>query len=212
MFDIGWSEMLVVGVVALIVVGPKDLPKMFHTIGELTGKARGMAREFQRAMDAAAKETGVSGAMKDFKRAASGQGLRDTVKEAAGFDDIEKDFRDIGHDKPAVRSPGTKANPVMPPKSAEVSPVAIEDEFDEAEADEIAAQDLARRNAELSETEAQRLKKQKQAEAARQKAAAIRAAKEAEAAEAEAERWRPDPRADEGRPAASTKPHPDPEG
>ena len=53
MFDIGWSEMLVVGVVALIVVGPKDLPKMFHTLGEMTGKARGMAREFQRAMDAA---------------------------------------------------------------------------------------------------------------------------------------------------------------
>ena len=45
MFDIGWSEMMVVGVVALIVVGPKDLPRMFHTLGEFTGKARGMSKE-----------------------------------------------------------------------------------------------------------------------------------------------------------------------
>ncbi|MCB1389144.1 MAG: twin-arginine translocase subunit TatB [Rhodobacteraceae bacterium] len=195
MFDIGWSEMLVVGVVALIVVGPKDLPKMFHTLGEMTGKARGMAREFQRAMDAAAKETGMDGVVKDFKRAASGQSIKQGLKEAAGFDDIEKEFRDIGHDKPAVRSPGTKAGPTMPP-----APVAPDEEFDEIEADEIEAQDLARRNAELSATDEQRIKKQKQADAARQKAAAIRAKREAAeaaapppaAAEPEPQPWQPE--------------------
>ena len=55
MLDIGWSELLVIGVVALIVVGPKDLPVMFRTLGRFTAKARSMAREFQRAMDDAAK-------------------------------------------------------------------------------------------------------------------------------------------------------------
>ncbi|QIK40988.1 Sec-independent protein translocase protein TatB [Pontivivens nitratireducens] len=57
MFDIGFYEMMLVGVVALIVVGPKDLPRMFRTVGEYVGKARGMARQFQSAMNDAARQT-----------------------------------------------------------------------------------------------------------------------------------------------------------
>ena len=55
MFDVGWTELMLIGIVALIVVGPKDLPVMFRTLGQFTAKARGMAREFQRAMEDAAK-------------------------------------------------------------------------------------------------------------------------------------------------------------
>jgi len=68
MFDLGWLELLVIGVTALIVVGPKDLPGMFRTVGRFMGKARGMAREFTRAMEQAADESGVkdaAGALKD---------------------------------------------------------------------------------------------------------------------------------------------------
>ena len=64
MFDLGWSEMLLIGIVALIVVGPKELPNLFRQIGIFMGKARGIAREFTRAMEAAADETG----MKDIDR------------------------------------------------------------------------------------------------------------------------------------------------
>ena len=56
MFDIGWSEMAVILMVALIVIGPKDLPRVARTIGKWTGKARGMAREFQRSIDDMARE------------------------------------------------------------------------------------------------------------------------------------------------------------
>ena len=56
MFDLGWTELLVIGVVALIVVGPKDLPMLFRNVGRFVGKARGMAREFSRAMEDAAAE------------------------------------------------------------------------------------------------------------------------------------------------------------
>lgn len=82
MFDIGWSELLVIGVVALIVVGPKDLPVMFRTLGRMTGKARSMAREFSRAMDDAARESGVKDIGNDIKAA--------TSKKALGLDALEK--------------------------------------------------------------------------------------------------------------------------
>ena len=84
MFDIGWTELLLIGIVALIVVGPKDLPVMFHTLGRFTAKARSMAREFTRAMDDAAKESGVSDVAKDLKDMTSARKLGlDKVQEAA---------------------------------------------------------------------------------------------------------------------------------
>jgi len=62
MFDIGWSELLLIGIVALIVVGPKDLPVMFRTLGRLTAKAKAMGREFSRAMEDAARDSGLDSA------------------------------------------------------------------------------------------------------------------------------------------------------
>ncbi len=59
MFDLGWTELLVIGIVALIVVGPKDLPGMFRTVGNFVGKAKRMARDFSQAMNDAADEAGV---------------------------------------------------------------------------------------------------------------------------------------------------------
>ena len=84
MFDIGWTELLLIGIVALIVVGPKDLPVTLHTLGRFTAKARSMAREFTRAMDDAAKESGVGDVAKDLKKMTSARNLGlDKVKDAA---------------------------------------------------------------------------------------------------------------------------------
>ncbi|GAA6200424.1 Sec-independent protein translocase protein TatB [Aquicoccus sp. SU-CL01552] len=84
MFDLGWTELLVIGIVALIVVGPKDLPVLFRNIGRWVGKARGMAREFSRAMNEAADESGMRDVAKTFKTATNPVGSAlDGVKEAA---------------------------------------------------------------------------------------------------------------------------------
>ncbi|WP_417270334.1 Sec-independent protein translocase protein TatB [Celeribacter sp.] len=88
MLDIGMSELLVIGVVALIVVGPKDLPGMFRTLGRFTARAKSMAREFSSAMEAAADEAGVKEASDALKGAANPKkfGL-DKLNEAAdGFE------------------------------------------------------------------------------------------------------------------------------
>ncbi len=78
MFDIGFSELLLIGVVALIVVGPKDLPMMFRTVGKYVGKAKAMAREFQRSMEDAADATGFKDIQEDLKGVT--KGLEDVNK------------------------------------------------------------------------------------------------------------------------------------
>lgn len=57
MLDIGWSEMLVIAVVAIVIIGPKDLPRTLRIVGRWIGKARGMAREFQNSLDDIIRET-----------------------------------------------------------------------------------------------------------------------------------------------------------
>ena len=87
MFDLGWTELLVIGVVALIVVGPKDLPVLFRRVGQFVGKAKGMAREFSQAMNDAADESGMremsSSLNKSLKTASNPLGsAMDEVKDA----------------------------------------------------------------------------------------------------------------------------------
>lgn len=64
--DIGWSELLLIGVVALIVIGPRDLPHMFRALGRITGKVKSMAREFSSAMEDAARDSGLDEATKSL--------------------------------------------------------------------------------------------------------------------------------------------------
>jgi sec-independent protein translocase protein TatB len=74
MFDIGWSELLVIGVVAVVVVGPKELPRLMRTFGHYTGKLRAMASDFQRQFEDAVRDSEIDEvrkAMQDFHAQAS---------------------------------------------------------------------------------------------------------------------------------------------
>jgi len=59
MFGLGWAEIMLVAIVALIVIGPKELPVVFRKVGQFVGKAKAMAREFTSAMNDAADQSGL---------------------------------------------------------------------------------------------------------------------------------------------------------
>jgi len=97
MLDLGWTELLVIGIVALIVVGPKDLPVLFRNVGKYVGKAKGMAREFSSAMNQAADEAGVKDIQRGLKTATNPVGsAMDGIKGAAK--DITSSLSDLDAD------------------------------------------------------------------------------------------------------------------
>ncbi len=82
MFDIGWTEMLVIAVLALIIIGPKDLPKAMRTVGQWVRKARSLAREFQAGVDEMIRESELDEARKTLeatKRSNIGKTIREHV-------------------------------------------------------------------------------------------------------------------------------------
>lgn len=99
MFDIGWSEFVVIAVVALIAIGPKELPGVLRMVGQWVGKARKMASEFQGQFQEAMREAEMADLKKTFdevKEAASGfasnnvmTSLHKEVGEALNVDHID---------------------------------------------------------------------------------------------------------------------------
>lgn len=96
MFDIGWSELLVLGAIALIVVGPKDLPMMLRRLGQFVGQAKRMAREFQRTMEDAADQADlkelrdVQKSMSDWNRKIGGDAPRKYAERVLNGEDERK--------------------------------------------------------------------------------------------------------------------------
>jgi sec-independent protein translocase protein TatB len=100
MFDIGWSEFVVIAVVALIAIGPKELPGVLRMVGQWIGKARKMAGEFQGQFQEAMREAEMADLKKSFdevKEAATGftsgnimTSLHKDVGDALKIDDLDK--------------------------------------------------------------------------------------------------------------------------
>ena len=120
MFDIGWSELVLIGVVALVAIGPKELPGVLRMVGQWMGKARKMAAEFQGQFQEAMREAEMADLKKSF----------DEVKEAAsGFagnnlmTSLQKDVSDAlrvdALDKPAETTTTTAVEPPATPTTPE---------------------------------------------------------------------------------------------
>ena len=69
MFDFSWSEMMIIGAVALVAIGPKDLPKALKTAGQVVRKARGLAREFHNSIDEMIRESELDEVRKSVQEA-----------------------------------------------------------------------------------------------------------------------------------------------
>jgi sec-independent protein translocase protein TatB len=69
LFDLGWSEILLIGTVALVFIGPKDLPKVMRVAGYWMRKARTMSREFQSSIDQMIREAELEEVREDLKKA-----------------------------------------------------------------------------------------------------------------------------------------------
>ena len=70
MFDIGWQELFLIGVVALVVVGPKDLPKVLRSASHVLNRARAMSREFQAGLAEMAREVELDEIRRNVERTA----------------------------------------------------------------------------------------------------------------------------------------------
>src|ERR1700712_4178733 len=123
MFDIGWSELVVIAVVALIAIGPKELPGVLRMVGQWMGKARKMAAEFQGQFQEAMREAEMADLKKTFdevKETASGfasnnimTSLQKDVSESLRIDDINKPETDA-QVASAIGAPVTPTTPEPP--------------------------------------------------------------------------------------------------
>jgi sec-independent protein translocase protein TatB len=122
MFDIGWSELVVIAVVALIAIGPKELPAVLRMAGQWMAKARKMAAEFQGQFQEAMREAEMADLKKSFDE------VRDAASGLASgnvMTSLQKDVGDALHigdiDKPAIEPPATPA--IEPPATSIEAPV-----------------------------------------------------------------------------------------
>ena len=110
MFDIGWSELLIIGIVALIVIGPKELPATLRTLGQWMAKIRRMASEFQGQFQDAMREAELAELKKemdDMAAKAQSYGQFDPLEDVRK--DIEKSVGDLPPFDPVAESGATPA-------------------------------------------------------------------------------------------------------
>jgi len=133
MFDIGWSELLLIGIVALIAIGPKELPGALRTLGQWMAKVRRMASEFQNQFHEAMREAELADLKKEVDEMAT---KAQSYAHFDPIDDIRKDIEkaaspppdldtltDTAASPPAATPPVATA-PASPPAATETPPAA----------------------------------------------------------------------------------------
>ena len=126
MFDIGWGKLVIIGVVALLVIGPKELPCVLRTVGQWMTKIRRMASEFQGQFQEAMREAEMADLKKQFDDTTS------AVKSAFDTTDIKNEMEKLIGDPAAATTPSAtsaSSDPATPPSDpaapAPTDPVAL---------------------------------------------------------------------------------------
>ncbi len=121
--EIGGLELLVIAAVALIVVGPKDLPVMLRKLGQFTAKIRGMANEFRASFDEMARQSELDELRKEVEAMRRGQ-LADTAAADASKAQVDQVFKEIGDSLQGsdVRFPPSASQSYDPPAPEPAAP------------------------------------------------------------------------------------------
>jgi sec-independent protein translocase protein TatB len=114
MFEVGWTEMLVIAIVMIVVVGPKDLPNMLRTFGRTTAKLRAMAADFQKQFNEALKEAELDDVKKSVDELRGLSPVAEIKKQLNPFEQAAADVR-AGVD--AAMKPKPAADPSAPAAS-----------------------------------------------------------------------------------------------
>ncbi|MBM3733880.1 MAG: twin-arginine translocase subunit TatB [Acidimicrobiia bacterium] len=99
MFDIGWQELLVIGVVALLVIGPKDMPAAIRAVSRWAAKARALAREFQQGIDEVVREADLQDVRKQIQSLESTDAKSEIAKVVDPTGELAKDLDLSGIEK-----------------------------------------------------------------------------------------------------------------
>ncbi len=117
MFDIGWTELAIIALIALLVIGPKDLPQAMRTISGWVRRIRGMAREFQSGVEDMVREAELDGVKEEFGTIA-GSDLDSMVENTidpdgsmAGEFDVDPDYGPPEEPSPPPRKRKKSPNP-----------------------------------------------------------------------------------------------------
>lgn len=121
-FDIGWSEMLVIAVVAFIVIGPKDLPQVLRTVASLTAKARAAGRLFQQQLDEVMREAGAEDLKRQIDDALNIDPRHEVEKAITGTVDPEGEINQVWNGPPDAATPTEAAPAMTEPKIAPAEP------------------------------------------------------------------------------------------
>ncbi|CAN7464170.1 Sec-independent protein translocase protein TatB [Mesorhizobium sp. LjNodule214] len=111
MFEVGWTEMLVIAIVMIVVVGPKDLPNMLRTFGRTTAKLRAMAADFQKQFNEALKEAELD----DVKKSVDSlRGLNPAAEIRKQLNPFEQAAADVRSGVDAAMKPKPAVDPAAP--------------------------------------------------------------------------------------------------
>jgi sec-independent protein translocase protein TatB len=129
MFDISWTEFLLIGIVALIVIGPKELPAVMRSLGQWTRKIRSLAADFQNQFHEAMREAEMADLKKQVDDVASDIKQYDPLKDVR--DDVEAIGKNLDHsvkapdqatDKDAAKEPANTPDGATAVPSTEAFP------------------------------------------------------------------------------------------
>lgn len=125
MFDIGWSELMVIGVVALVVIGPKDLPHAIYALGKWVRKARLLARDFQGHLDDMMREAELNDLRQQALKARDTMNLNNVIDKTVDPDGrlkhvFDLEVKDTSHYSDAAAAGAGSGTPAVPGTGAAV--------------------------------------------------------------------------------------------